>query len=126
MCVCKQCFLDVEKIVKFDEALPSQLVSLMEKKHDVFRSIHVSSMITCILLFTVPWYKKRLVTRPDPLATSENKNGGSKGQLRQMILDRRDTSALTAVYLTLYLARTTKVARPAVLHDDVISTDFHV
>ena len=28
--------------------------------------------------------------------------------------------------LTLYLARTTKVARPAVLHDDVISTDFRV
>ena len=30
------------------------------------------------------------------------------------------------LHLTLYLAWTTKVTRPAVLHDDVISTDFHV
>ena len=35
-------------------------------------------------------------------------------------------SSYTDGVLTLYLARTTKVACPAVLHDDVISTDFRV
>ena len=89
--------------MELDESLASQLASLMEKPrrpsvHSRFFCDNLHFAISFGALFIVLGTEKGW--SPDQtLSLSQKKNGGSKGQLLQTILDQRNTSALTAFYL---------------------------